>query len=189
MAYQQLHAWGRGGVGHTPNGRREEEQLRTRLCYKTFDSAKTHAHERYNALVLVLGEQVVAQVKVRLDHVLLALRALDIVRERILAVPDQQVREPAHAEHKVRLGAEKVRHRVDDRVALAQRVKHLLLVDVARVAVVVRVRQLPRVVRHENEAVQQVAERVVERLAAREGAVAAVCACNRRIVRVANEGG
>ena len=82
----------------------------------------------------------------------------------------QQVEEPAEAEAEARVDVVEVSRLV----ALADRVEDLVLVDVRRVAVVVSVRQLPRVEGHEQHGVQERAEHVVDAVVLREGAVAAV---------------
>ena len=84
----------------------------------------------------------------------------------------EQIEEPADAEAETRIDVVEVSRLV----ALADRVEDLVAVDVGRVAVVVTVRQLPRVERHEKDRVQERAEHVVDAVILREGAVAAVVA-------------
>ena len=84
----------------------------------------------------------------------------------------QQIEEPAEAESEAWVDVVEV----PGLVALADWVEDLVFVDIGRVAVVVSVRQLPRVIGHKYDCVQQRAEDVVEQVVLREGAVAAVVA-------------
>lgn len=115
----------------------------------------------------MLLKQVVSERKVALDRARLL---------GALAVAAGEVGPPAKAEREIEVRLDEVKHVVRLNVALAQRKEDLLLVEVARVLVVVAVRQLPRVERHENGRVQQRAKHIVQQVVARERTVAAVVA-------------
>ena len=115
----------------------------------------SHGADGQRAAENVAGEH-------RLERIEVAHAARHVARE--------QVHEPTDAESEGRVDD----FEVSRQVALADRVENLVAVDVGRVAVVVSVRQLPRVVWHEQDGVQQRAEHVVEQVMIRERAVPAV---------------